>query len=76
MKETLQAIIKGLVDDLDAVSILEKEDGNSVIFEVRVASKDMGKIIGKNGKVARAIRTLMKALGTKDDKKVLVEFVD
>lgn len=76
MKESLQAIINGLVDDLDAVSILEKEDGNSVIFEVRVASKDMGKIIGKNGKVARAIRTLMKALGTKDDKKVLVEFVD
>ena len=75
MKDSLQAIIEGLVDNLDAVSISEKEEENSVIFEVKVAEEDMGKIIGKNGKVAKAIRTVMKALA-KDNKKVLVEFID
>lgn len=76
MKEALQTIIESLVDDKDSISINETTGEKSIIFEVKVANTDMGKIIGKEGKIAKSIRTIMKALGAKEDKKVNVEFID
>lgn len=76
MEKSLKTIIDGLVDNKEAVSIKEKEENHSIIFEVQVANEDMGKVIGREGKIAKSIRTIMKALGAKEGKKVMVEFVD
>ena len=76
MKDILETIIRNLVDNKDAIEIKELEGEQSVVFEVKVAEEDMGKIIGKQGKIASSIRTIMKALATKEGKKVTVEFID
>lgn len=76
MKDALYTIIESLVDDKDSISINETSGEKSVIFEVKVAKNDMGKIIGKEGKIAKSIRTIMKALGAKEEKKINVEFID
>lgn len=76
MKEALEAIISNLVNDKNSMTIDEKADGKNVTFEVKVASQDMGRIIGKEGKIAKSIRTIMKALASKEGKKVIVEFLD
>lgn len=76
MKQILETIIKNIVENPDEVTITEKEEENKVIFEVKVAESDMGRIIGKQGKVANSIRTLMRALNSKDKKKVSIEFLD
>ena len=75
MKEVLETIIKNLVDNQDSVEIKEVENEKSIIFEVRVADGDMGKIIGRQGKIAQSIRTVMKAVANRKDKKVTVEFM-
>ena len=75
MKETLETIIKSLVEFPEQVNIAEASAEKSVIFEVKVAQSDMGKIIGREGKIAAAIRTVMKALAAKEQKKVSVEFI-
>ena len=76
MKDILEVVIKNLVDNVDAVSITEKLDAKSVCYEVKVAKEDMGKVIGKQGKMAKAIRSIMKAIATREHKKVNVEFLD
>ena len=76
MKESLETIINSLVSDLSSVSIEEKDDGKQVVFQVKVAESDMGRVIGREGRIAKAIRTIMKALATKEGKKVSVEFID
>lgn len=76
MKQILETIIKNMVENQEAVSINEKEETEKITYEVKVDNKDMGRVIGKQGKVANSIRTLMKALGAKDKKKVVVEFLD
>ena len=76
MKDSLEAIIISLVNDPAQVSIKETENEKSVVLEVKVADSDMGKVIGKEGRIAKAIRTIMKALATKEGKKVSVEFID
>ena len=75
MKETLNVIISNLVDDKDAVEINEVNGEKSIVFEVKVAEGDMGKVIGKQGRLAKSIRTVMKALAARKHKKVSVEFV-
>lgn len=75
MKETLTTIIKSLVADESAISINEIEGEKTVTYEVRVADHDMGKVIGKEGRIAKAIRTIMKALAAKDSKKITIEFI-
>lgn len=75
MKEILELIIKNLVDDQDKVSIEEKTNDKSVVYEVRVAKEDMGKVIGKQGKMAKSIRSLIRAIAIKEHKRVNVEFV-
>ncbi len=76
MKEILETIILNLVEDKDKVIINSKEDDKTTTFEVKVAESDMGKVIGKQGKIAKAIRTVMKSLAAKEHKKVIIEFVD
>ena len=76
MKDVLELVIKNLVENQDEVSINEKNDGKTILYEVKVAGSDMGKVIGKQGKMAKAIRTLMKSVAGKEHKKVNVEFLD
>ncbi len=75
MKEILETIILGLVDNKDSVQINEVNGEKSVVFEVKVAEEDMGKVIGKQGRLAKSIRTLVKSIAGKEHKKVTVEFV-
>lgn len=75
MKELVEVIAKALVDNPDEVVVSEKEEGRNVIIELHVAQSDMGKVIGKQGRVAKAIRSVVKAASSKDNKKVDVEIV-
>lgn len=75
MKELVEVIAKALVDHPDEVVVTEKEDAKSVILELKVAQEDMGKVIGKQGRIAKAIRTVVKSAASKDDKKVIVEIL-
>ena len=75
MKEILQTIILNLVDNKEAVEIKETQGERNIVLEVKVAEEDMGKVIGKQGRLAKSIRTLIKAVATKEQKKVTVEFM-
>lgn len=76
MKESLEAIITSLVNEPSEVSINQVDGEKSIVFEVKVAQSDMGKVIGREGRIAKAIRTIMKALAAKEGKKVSIEFID
>ena len=75
MKDILEMIILNLVDNKEAVEIKELKEENSVVFEVKVADSDMGRIIGKQGRLAKSIRTVMKAVAMKEQKRISVEFI-
>ncbi len=75
MKEIVEIIAKSLVDNTSAVVINEREEDNVVIYELHVATEDMGKVIGKQGRIAKALRTVVKAAATRENKKVNVEIV-
>ena len=75
MKELVEVLAKALVDHPEEVSVTETDKDNATVIELRVASSDMGKVMGKQGRIAKAIRSLVKAAASKDDKKVVVEIV-
>lgn len=75
MKELVKVIATSLVDHPEEVVVTEKETDKSIIVELKVAPDDMGKVIGKQGRIAKSIRTVVKAAATKDDKKVIVEIL-
>lgn len=75
MKDILEIIILNLVENKEAVEIKQVDGEKSIIFEVKVADGDMGRIIGKQGRLAKSIRTVMKAVAMKEQKKVSVEFI-
>ena len=76
MEEFLKTIILNLVDDKESVEIIKKDSEKSIIFEVKVSEKDMGKVIGKQGRIAKSIRTVMKSIAAKEGhKKVSIEFI-
>ena len=75
MKEILETIIVSLVENKDAVEIKETSEEKSVTYEVKVAESDMGRIIGKQGRLAKSIRTVMKSIAGKEHKKVSIEFI-
>jgi predicted RNA-binding protein YlqC (UPF0109 family) len=75
MKELLEVIARYLVDSPDSVKVDETEKDGSTLLELKVAPDDMGKVIGKQGRIARAIRTVVKASAIHDDKRVIVEIV-
>lgn len=76
MKELLEFVIKSLVDNQEAVCITETSKDKSIVYEIKVDASDIGKIIGKQGRIAKAIRTLIKAIATKENKKVIIEILD
>lgn len=76
MKDLLQVIISNLVENKEAISINEITGEKTITFEVKVAEEDMGKVIGKEGRLAKSIRTIMKSIAAKENKKVTVEFID
>lgn len=76
MKELVEVIAKALVDDPDSVVVTEREEKKAIVLEVKVADSDMGKVIGKQGRIAKAIRSVVKAAAAKEDKKVIVDILD
>lgn len=75
MEEFLKTIITNLVDNKEFVEITKTETEGSITFEVKVAEGDMGRVIGRQGRLAKSIRTVMKATASKEHKKVSVEFI-
>ncbi len=76
MKDVLQTIIEALVEDKNQIQIEQKEEGKNVTFEVKVAKEDMGRVIGKEGRIAKSIRSIFKAVATREQKRVTIEFID
>ena len=75
MKELVEVIAKALVENPDEVVVTEKEEGKNITVELHVAASDMGKVIGKLGRIAKAIRSVVKAASSKDNKRVDVEII-
>lgn len=75
MKELLEVLARALVDDPGRVEVNQVEGEKSVILELKVAPEDMGKIIGKQGRIAKAIRTVVKAAAARDGRRVVVEII-
>ncbi|MDE6635561.1 MAG: KH domain-containing protein [Lachnospiraceae bacterium] len=73
MKELVEVIAKSLVDNPEEVTVTETESPKGIIIQLTVAASDMGKVIGKQGRIAKALRTVVKAAASKDEKKVIVE---
>lgn len=76
MKELVRVIIEALVDQPDKIEITETEGKQTIIIEIKVAQEDMGKVIGKQGRIAKAMRTVVKSAAMRDNKKVIIEIVD
>ena len=76
MKELIEYIAKSLVDDPAAVQVAEIEGASSVILELRVAPEDMGRVIGRGGKVANAMRTLLRVVAAKQGKRASLEIIE
>ena len=75
MRELVEVIAKALVDFPEEVAVTETENDKAIVLELRVAQADMGKVIGKQGRIAKAIRAVVKAAAAKSDKKVIVDIV-
>ncbi|NTW71987.1 MAG: KH domain-containing protein [Eubacteriaceae bacterium] len=75
MRELVEILAKALVDHPEKVEVIETEGEQSIILELKVAPDDMGKVIGKQGRIAKAIRTVIKAAATKENKKVILEII-
>lgn len=76
MKELLVYIVQNLVDNPNEVNVTEQEKNDQIIFEIRVANSDMGKVIGRQGRIIKEIRTLMRAVAKRKGKRVSVEVID
>jgi predicted RNA-binding protein YlqC (UPF0109 family) len=76
MRELVEFLARSLVADPDAVRVEEVEENGEVVLEVHVAPDDLGRVIGRNGRVANAIRTVAKAAATREDRRVMVEIVE
>lgn len=76
MKELVEVIAKSLVEFPDQVSVTEVEKNHALVLELRVAESDMGKVIGKQGRIAKAIRSVLKAAATKEERRVFLDIVE
>ena len=76
MKELVEVMAKALVDNPDEVVVTERTEGRNIVVELRVAPSDMGKVIGKQGRIAKSIRAVVKAASTRDNTRVDVEIVE
>lgn len=75
MRELVEVIAKALVENPDEVAVTERTEGKNIVIELHVAQSDMGKVIGKQGRIAKAIRSVVKAASSKDNSRVDVEIV-
>ena len=75
MKELVEVVAKALVENPDEVVVTERTEGRNIIIELHVAPSDMGKVIGKQGRIAKAIRAVVKAASTRENKRVDVEII-
>ncbi len=75
MKQILLDITKAIVEDPDSVLVTEKVSGDTVVLELSVAKHDMGRVIGKEGKIAKSIRTVMRAAAARENKRVIVDII-
>lgn len=75
MKELVEVIAKSLVENPEEVTVTERQSGKITVVELKVAPSDMGKVIGKQGRIAKAIRAVVKAAASKEDKKVVVDIL-
>ena len=75
MRDLVEVIVKALVDSPEEVVVTEKETEKGIVVEIKVAEDDKGKIIGKQGRIAKSIRSVVKAAASKDDKKVIVDIL-
>ena len=73
MKDLVEVIAKALVENPDEVVVTQREDDHAIVLELHVAQSDMGKVIGKQGRIAKAIRAVVKAASAKETKKVIVD---
>ena len=76
MEELLLYVAKQLVDQPDAVTVTQREDEDKTVLELRVAPEDMGKVIGRQGRIAKEIRTVIKSVAQRDGKRVTVDILD
>ncbi|MGD9006808.1 MAG: KH domain-containing protein [Desulfobacteraceae bacterium] len=76
MKELIQYIVRAIVDNPDEVSVSEIEGGQTTVLELKVAKSDLGKVIGKQGRNAQAIRTILSAVSAKIKKRVVLEIIE
>ena len=75
MKELIELLVRSLVKNPDQIAVVERVENDTWIYEVTVAQEDMGKVIGKQGRIAKAIRTMAKAAATRENRRVMVEIV-
>ena len=75
MKDLVEVIVKALVDSPEEVVVTEKETEKGLVVEIKVAEADKGKIIGKQGRIAKSLRSVVKAAASQDDKKVIVDIL-
>lgn len=75
MKELVEVIVKALVDYPEKVEVIEIDRNHSVVLELHVAESDMGKVIGKQGRIAKAIRSVLKATAIKENKRVVLDII-
>ena len=75
MKELVEVIAKALVDNPEEVVVTESEKEDEIVIELKVAASDVGKVIGKQGRIAKAIRSVVKAAASKEDRKVIVDIL-
>ena len=76
MTELLEFLVKALVEDPEAVTVEELEDDGDLVYEITVAEDDLGRVIGKGGRIANAIRTIAKAAAVRIDRRVIVDILD
>ena len=76
MKELVQYLAKSLVNNPDAVEITESENDGAAVFELKVAKEDLGRIIGRQGRTAKSIRTLLNAAASRDNRRVVLEIIE
>ena len=76
MEELVSFIAKNLVDEPDSVVVVSREEGDTVVISLSVAPTDMGKVIGRQGRIAKAIRTVVKAASVREDKKYMVDIIE
>lgn len=76
MQAFVEFLVRSLVDDPDAVEVEEFEEDGDLVLEITVSEEDLGRVIGRGGRIANAIRTVTRAVGTRDDRRVIVDILD